>query len=95
MPVIAKVAARKPVGSSIILMLIVAGLSLSPAVLAQQQYDAKLYSGLRWRLIGSVSWRASQRRFRSAGTAQYILFRFSRRRCVEDYKLGPHVGAGV
>ena len=52
MPVIAKVAARKVAGSSIILMLIVAGLSLSPAVPAQQQYDAKLYSGLHWRMIG-------------------------------------------
>src|ERR1041384_5371592 len=52
MPVIARVAACVSSRAGIAVLLIAGGLWLAPAVPAQQQYDAKLYAGLKWRLIG-------------------------------------------
>jgi photosystem II stability/assembly factor-like uncharacterized protein len=50
MSVIARAAVRVLAASSITFLLMAGSLSLAPAALAQ--HDARLYSGLRWRMIG-------------------------------------------
>ena len=52
MPKVRQLIVRVLAALGIAAVLVAGGLTLAPLAIADRQYDASLYSGLRWRMIG-------------------------------------------